>query len=148
MSDNLTNSKRKYFWLGSLVGWVVTVESRFNFVTRLPLTSGSKIDNNNVNNNYDQFSSNMETSPVVYQTNQIAGFYMMRTLVCQQINPKVTKTSSCVFQVLLHSFITHLFARGEAVPGSQLLMNDMPTRLQQEVTYEEMSEIIMKVLSL
>ena len=83
MSDNLTNSKRKYFWLGSLVGWVVTVESRFNFVTRLPLTSGSKIDNNNVNNNYDQFSSNMETSPVVYQTNQIAGFYMMRTLVCQ-----------------------------------------------------------------
>lgn len=83
MSDNLTNSKRKYFWLGSLVGWVVTVESRFNFVTRLPLTSGSKIDNNNVNNNYDQFSSNIETSPVVYQTNQIAGFYMMRTLVCQ-----------------------------------------------------------------
>lgn len=82
MSDNLTNSKRKYFWLGSLVGWVVTVESRFNFVTRLPLTSGSKIDNNNVNNNYDQFSSNIETSPVVYQTNQIAGFYMMRTLVC------------------------------------------------------------------
>ena len=48
------------------------------------------------------------------------------------------------------SFLTHLFAfvsRGEAVPGSQLLMNDMPTRLQQEVTYEEMSEIIMKVLS-
>ena len=44
--------------------------------------------------------------------------------------------------------MTHLFARGEAVPGSQLLMNDMPTRLQQEVTYEEMSEIIMKVLSL
>ena len=83
MSDNLTNSKRKYFWLGSLVGWVVTIESRFNFVTRLPLTSGSKIDNNNVNNNYDQFSSNIETSPVVYQTNQIAGFYMMRTLVCQ-----------------------------------------------------------------
>ena len=83
MRDNLTNSKRKYFWLGSLVGWVVTVESRFNFVTRLPLTSGSKIDNNNVNNNYDQFSSNIETSPVVYQTNQIAGFYMMRTLVCQ-----------------------------------------------------------------
>lgn len=83
MSDNLTNSKRKYFWLGSLVGWVVTVESRFNFVTRLPLTFGSKIDNNNVNNNYDQFSSNIETSPVVYQTNQIAGFYMMRTLVCQ-----------------------------------------------------------------
>ena len=82
MSDNLTNSKRKYFWLGSLVGWVVTVESRFNFVTRLPLTSGSKIDNNNVNNNYDQFLRNIETSPVTYQTNQIAGFYMMRTLVC------------------------------------------------------------------
>lgn len=82
MSDNLTNSKRKYFWLGSLVGWVVTVESRFNFVTRLPLTSGSKIDNNNVSNNYDQFLRNIETSPVTYQTNQIAGFYMMRTLVC------------------------------------------------------------------
>lgn len=83
MSDNLTNSKRKYFWLGSLVGWVVTIESRFNFVTRLPLTSGSKIDNNNVSNNYDQFLRNIETSPVTYQTNQIAGFYMMRTLVCQ-----------------------------------------------------------------
>ena len=82
MSDNLTNSKRKYFWLGSLVGWVVTVESRFNFVTRLPLTSGSKIDNNNVSNNYDQFLRNIETSPVTYQTNQIPGFYMMRTLVC------------------------------------------------------------------
>ena len=82
MSDNLTNSKRKYFWLGSLVGWVVTIESRFNFVTRLPLTSGSKIDNNNVSNNYDQFLRNIETSPVTYQTNQIAGFYMMRTLVC------------------------------------------------------------------
>ena len=82
MSDNLTNSKRKYFWLGSLVGWVVTVESRFNFVTRLPLTSGSKIDNNNVSNNYDQFLRNIETSLMTYQTNQIAGFYMMRTLVC------------------------------------------------------------------
>ena len=82
MSDNLTNSKRKYFWLGSLVGWVVTIEARFNFVTRLPLTSGSKIDNNNVSNNYDQFLRNIETSPVTYQTNQIAGFYMMRTLVC------------------------------------------------------------------
>ena len=81
MRDNLTNSKRKYFWLDSLVGWVVTVESRFNFVKRLPLTSGSKIDNNNVNN-YDQFSRNIESSPVIYQANQIAGFYMIWTLGC------------------------------------------------------------------
>ena len=77
MSDNLTNSKRKYFWLGSLVGWVVTVESRFNFVKRLPLTSGSKIDNNNVNNNYDQFSRNIETSPVIYQANQIENIRLL-----------------------------------------------------------------------
>ena len=31
------------------------------------------------------------------------------------------------------------FHKREAVPGSQLLINDMLTRLEQEFTYEEMS---------
>jgi len=35
--------------------------------------------------------------------------------------------------------------RGEAVPGAQVLMGDMPQRLQQEVSFEEMADIITKV---
>lgn len=35
--------------------------------------------------------------------------------------------------------------RGEAIPGAQLLMGDIPNRLQQDVSFEELNEIICKV---
>ena len=34
---------------------------------------------------------------------------------------------------------------GEAIPGCQLLMGDMPSRLQLDVSYEEMHEVIAQV---
>uniref|UniRef100_A0A7M5XLN7 Cyclic nucleotide-binding domain-containing protein n=1 Tax=Clytia hemisphaerica TaxID=252671 RepID=A0A7M5XLN7_9CNID len=35
--------------------------------------------------------------------------------------------------------------KGQAIPGAELLMGDLPMRLQEEVAYEEMHKIIMKV---
>ena len=38
--------------------------------------------------------------------------------------------------------------RGQAIPGAELLMGDLPLRLQEEVAFEEMQKIITKVILL
>lgn len=49
------------------------------------------------------------------------------------------------FALAYKSTFNFIFFRGEAIPGAQLLMGDIPNRLQQDVSFEELNEIICKV---
>ena len=43
------------------------------------------------------------------------------------------------------NFHRTFYFRGQAIPGAELLMGDLPVRLQEEVSYEEMHKIITQV---
>ena len=110
-------------------GDITAKTTRREFIVLFVLITGLLIYGYSLSNIAATLTNNLSTKVEFMEPINGVVTFMTEQRLNQKLIQRINRYLGLVWRV----------HKREAVLGSQLLMNDMPTRLEQEVTYEEMS---------